>query len=330
MKKLLFSIATILVLTGLVIYSDKPVGAQANPAEAGQALEIAPPVLTLRADPGETIKAQISLRDVSSSSLIVRGEVNDFVAEGEEGAPKLLLEEGETSPFSMKDWVEPLDQMNLKPKEIQNLTVTINVPADAAPGGYFGVIRFTATPPEIEQTGVSLSASLGTLVLLRVNGDAKEEMTIEDYYTAKEGKRGWLFDAKPVDFVVRMKNTGNVHEQPQGLITVKDIFGNPISTVNVNMPIRNVLPDSTRRFTQSINESNSGNRLLFGLYSADLEVKYGNDGKVLKKTIRFWVIPLGLIIAVIVGIILIFLVIRYLIRRNNQRIAEQARRRSRR
>ena len=59
----------------------------------GQALEIAPPVVNISANPGQTVKTQISLRDVSSGPLIVTGQINDFVAGDENGTPKILLDD---------------------------------------------------------------------------------------------------------------------------------------------------------------------------------------------------------------------------------------------
>src|SRR5579872_6683381 len=56
----------------------------------GQALEIAPPVVELTANPGQSINTQIYLRDISSGPLIVSGEADDFAAAGENGTPKIL------------------------------------------------------------------------------------------------------------------------------------------------------------------------------------------------------------------------------------------------
>src|SRR3546814_554063 len=81
------------------------VGLLATPAFAaenapGQALEIAPPVINIKANPGETVKTTISLRDVSTSPLVVRNQINDFVAAGEDGTPKILLDDtAESSPY---------------------------------------------------------------------------------------------------------------------------------------------------------------------------------------------------------------------------------------
>lgn len=58
---------------------------------SGQALEIAPPVVALTADPGQKLDTQINLRDISSSPLVVTGTLNDFSAQGEDGNPKSTL-----------------------------------------------------------------------------------------------------------------------------------------------------------------------------------------------------------------------------------------------
>ena len=77
-----FSLVTTFLITLLlsVVIQNTPIHAvqsntnknQSANQNAGQALEIAPPVLNLKADPGETIQAKISLRDVSTSSLLVK------------------------------------------------------------------------------------------------------------------------------------------------------------------------------------------------------------------------------------------------------------------
>lgn len=299
---------------------------QAAPsATAGQALEIAPPVINLSADPGQTITTQIKLRDVSTSKLLVKGQVNDFIAAGEDGTPKLLIEEGEESPYSIKSWVTPLPEMILEPRQVKDLPVVIKVPANAAPGGYYGVVRFTATAPELEDTGVSLSASLGSLLLLRVNGAAKEGLEIAEFSMNSGGKAATLFEATPLTFVERLKNTGNIHEQPAGQITVTDMFGNKVSTVNVNLPPRNILPASIRKFEQRLDNTVLGDKMLFGRYTAKLLVTYGSNKQTVTSSIVFWVIPWRLIATVIVGLIVAFFLLRFAIKRYNQSIIDRSR-----
>lgn len=305
------------------------VSAQSTDQGGGQALEIAPPVLNLSGNPGETINSEISLRDVSTSSLIVTGEVNDFTASGEDGSPKILLEEGETSPYSMKDWFRPLAQLTLKSREIRKLPVTIDIPADAAPGGYYSVVRFTATPPELSETGVSLSASLGALVLMRVNGQAKEGLNIETFEVTKDGKTSNFFEMAPVTFVTRLKNTGTIHEQPSGNVTVTDMFGKTIGAVSVNQPIRNILPGSTRKFESPLDKSVIGNKKLFGRYTATLKMTYGSSKQTITAQKTFWVIPYRVIGISIAAMLIAFFALRFMIRRYNQHIIKQAQKSSR-
>jgi hypothetical protein len=300
------------------------VGAQSATNTGGQALEIGPPVLNLSGDPGQTIKATISLRDISSTSLIVKGQFNDFVAGGEDGTPKILLDDAEASPYSFKSWVSPLPNLTLKTKELKNLPITITIPTNASPGGYYGVVRFTATPPELEDTGVSLSASLGALILLKVNGEANESLAVEEFSASHDGRTGSLFEAAPILFTERIKNTGNIHEQPTGLVTVKDMFGNLVATLGVNQPPSNILPGSIRKFESSLDSTNIGNKILFGLYTAELSINYGADKQVVTSKLSFWVIPYTLIIVGIVVLVGGFIALRYFVKRYNRHIIKKS------
>lgn len=327
-RALLSAFALVMGLSALT-----PLVANAANQDVGQALEIAPPVLNMRANPGEVVKSTISLRDVSTSPLVVRNQINDFVAAGEDGTPKLLLEENgdtERSPYSLKDWVQPLPEFTLKPREVNQLPLTIRVPADAAPGGYYAVVRFTASPPGIDSSGVSLSASLGTLILLRVNGDAKEDSKIEEFSATKSGSSNWLFESPPITFLTRIRNNGSLHEQPTGQIAIKDMFGNAVANVNVNLTRNNILPGSIRKFEPKLDSSVIGNKMLFGRYTADLKMSYGSQGQTMTASTSFWVIPYRLIGFAILLIVIAFIVIRIALKRYTERVVERSRGRRRR
>jgi hypothetical protein len=333
MKKLSFIVGLFLSISACLIalHTTKTFAQQAaaNSGNVGQALEISPPVVTLTADPGQTIKASINLRPAINSKLIVSSQINDFVAAGEDGTPKILTDSDEPYPYSLKTWVNQIPEMTLNPKEIKTLDVTIKVPADAAPGGYYGVVRFTARPPELEGTGVALSASLGSLLFVRVKGQAKESLDIASFSVNKNGKTGSLFESTPIQFSERLKNTGNVFLQPAGQIVVTDMFGKKIGAVNINLPPRNVLPASTRRFDQPFDSSTLGNKRLFGRYKAVLKVTYGDNKQVTTSVITFWVLPYRLIAVVIVLLVVIFFVLRHSLQRYKRRILRQAGPRSR-
>ncbi len=127
MKKSTTLVVTGITLSALVVGLVASTRANAvtasSTSSSGQALEIGPPVINLSADPGTTVKTTISLRDVSPTNLLVTGQINDFIAEGEDGTPKILLN-GESSPYSFKSWVSPLASLTLTPKQLKTLTVT--------------------------------------------------------------------------------------------------------------------------------------------------------------------------------------------------------------
>ena len=319
------------LLVGTVVSSIPTNFVHAVNQDAGQALEIAPPVLNLTADPGQLITTKIILRDVSTSKLVVRNQINDFVASGEDGTPRLLLDDAaEDSPYSLKSWIQPLPEFTLNPKQINELPVKIKVPANAAPGGYYAVVRFTATAPGLDGTGVSLSASLGTLVLLRINGDAKESMKVEELSTTKNGKRTGLFESQPITFQARIKNEGSTHEQPTGAIVVSDMFGNKIAGVNVNLTRNNVLPNSIRKFEQTLDKATIGDRFLFGRYTADMKLTYGTKGQTVTESTSFWVIPYRLVGFAIILVVIAFIIIRIALKRYTERVVERSRSRRRR
>lgn len=296
----------------------------------GQALEIAPPLITLTANPGQTIKTTIQLRDITSGNLAVTNEIDDFVAAGEDGTPKILTGNDSNNPFQLKQWISPLPAFILKPNQIENLPVSIVIPKNASPGGHYGVIRFTGVPPQLKGQGVSLSASIGALVLLTVNGHLVHNLTVNEFATATlKNKVSKVFQSAPLNFIVKLKNSGNIQEEPEGQILVTDMFGKPVASSTINAPPRNVLPDSIRAFTGVLNRTNLGPKRLFGFYHAKLQTRYGAGyGQIVTAETSFWVIPYKLIAIIIVLLIILFFVIRYLLHRYKRKILGQTTRKT--
>lgn len=274
---------------------------------AGQGLEIAPPLVDLKADPGQTIKTQIRVRNVTKDPLVIKAQFEDFVANGEDGQPKILLKEGEKSPYSIKDWLVSTSGVTLASGQRESIEVIVNVPKDASPGGHYGVVRFTGAPPEIADTGVSLSASVGTLVLVNVSGNVSQSAKVIELFTSKNGKRGSLFEYGPLSVTTRVQNTGNTHFQPKGTLQVTNMFGKNVLVEQFNQDNRNVLPGSIRKFEQNINK-----KWLFGRYTVKADVVYGTDSQITSASKTFWVIPYKLIIIFILAIaLLVFIIKRY-------------------
>jgi hypothetical protein len=296
MRRICSALLAVLLVLTLV---PQPLTAQQQ--QVGQALEISPPLLETQVDPGQKTELVIKIRNVANSRVIVKSSFDDFTAQGEGGEPKLLLDAGEASPYSLKKFLAPIEDISLVPQESKTVKVAISIPADIGPGGYFGVVRFTAVPPEAEGNAVALSASIGSLVFARVTGPAKEELKLDSFTSHKAGRQGSLFEYGPVGFTERFTNSGNVFMRPEGTITVKDTFGKDVAKLKVNERKNLILPGTSRKFEQSF-----GKKLMFGRYKATLDYSYGSGKKGQSSTITFWIIPYKLIALVLLALLIFF------------------------
>lgn len=299
MKRMLSVLASVFVL--LITFVSPHVAR----AQSGQGLEISPPLIELKTDPGKTVTSTIRVRNVTQDTLVIKSQINDFVANGEDGKPKLLLDTDEESPYSIKSWIVSVPTITLKKGEQKPIKVTLRVPDNASPGGHFGVIRFTGTPPELEDTGVSLSASVGTLMLVNVSGNTTENAEVTELSTAQNGKKRSLFEYGPITIIERINNTGNVFFKPSGSVRVSNMFGREVKTYPLNENGGNVLPGSTRRFEQELS-----NKLLFGRYSVQADIVYGENNSILTESTSFWVIPYKLILITLGGLLVAIVAIK--------------------
>jgi hypothetical protein len=279
------------------------VAAAATAQPAGQGLEISPALITTKTDPGKTMTFSIKVRNVTKDSVVTSGEIDDFAPVGEQGQSKIILDKNaEPSAYSFKTWADDIPSVTLAPGEVEPITVTLHVPANAGAGGHYGVVRFTATAPELQGTGVALNASVGTLVLVNVSGKVVNKAQVVEFYTAnKDGKKSSFFSSSPVTFVERIKNQGSVIIQPLGTVRVTRALGGQVAVLTVNSNGGNILPQSIRRFEQTLNKSH-----MFGYYKAEANITYG--GQNLNQSIGFWVIPLKQV-AIALGVIIIAVVL---------------------
>ncbi len=302
-----------------------------NPTLPGQALEIDPPLIELSGNRGQTLKTQIQIRNISSGPVVVTNQINDFTAKGETGVPDIILHASPNNPYSLLGYISPLPDFTLKSQQLKKLNVNINIPSDASPGGHYGVIRFTGTPASLNgKSGVSLSASLGALILLTVNGHIVENLKTYSFSVGSTAKSSsGFFQSDPFVFSEVLQNTGNVHVAPTGTITMKDFFGHTVLKMNVNQGLGNVLPGTKRQFTEEVSNVAFGGKRFFGRYTATFNVTYGSSKKTLSGSLSFWVIPIDLILIWIAVLIGGFFLIRHLIRRYNQHIVDRAQKSSR-
>lgn len=308
------------------------------------ALTVAPR-LELSADPGTVVQSVIKVfnEDKESKTFYLRAE--NFNAKDETGNPSFnFRKEG------LSTWINTPLSITLGPGESLNFPVEINIPSDAEPGGHFAAIFFLTEPPDLslDPSAFGVSAKLGTLILLRVNGDFVSDANILEFATVDKQK---FYTQLPVQFYYRFQNTGADHLKPTGEILISNIFGQTTKIVPANTVDGSVLPKSVRKFFTTWTERTGKNQspvvdppkleplpywdavnyqarnFIMGRYKAELGLAFGSEGlKSDQAEFVFYIIPWQLLTVVIPSIILLLIIFRILLKRYNRYIIRRAQR----
>jgi hypothetical protein len=308
-RQIILLLAIIIVLTGLSIPCFKFSRAQ----EDVKGVTISPPITDLSLKPGEDIKQTIRVTNPTKGLLEIYPQVMNFRAAGEGGEPDFYSADSEEEKFSLAHWIK-FDQTKiaLMPQQVVEFQYQIVVPTDAEPGGHYGVVFFATQPPELKKdvSQVAIASMTGSLVLVRIAGDIREEGTLSEFSSDK------IFYWKPpVNLIWRMRNSGNVHFKPWGEIAIKNTMLGRAETISINGKKGNVLPQSSRKFEEKYETS----KILVGRYSANLRVFYGQNEKMLENTVYFWIIPWWAIVIAGILFFAIIIIIWLLIRRRKKK-----------
>jgi len=306
---------------GFAIINTLPVSAQV--ANAAQGMQLSPPSVELNAARGNTYTIKINVLNPTASDLMYSSSVEDFGAPADEsGTPTPILDSKLPATASVRTWISAVPVFTLRGGKSIDITAQITIPNNAEPGGHYGILRFSGVAPQVEGTGVGLTASAGVLILIRVDGAITEKADLASFYTSptQNGKQSSFFENAPVWFIVRVKNEGNIHVKPVGNIEIRDMFGGLVKNLPVNNDKSNVLPSSIRRF----DEAQYNNPWMVGLYTANLTLGYGTNGQAITNTISFWVIPYKIILAALLIFATVIYILSRLIRVYNRHIIEKA------
>jgi len=303
------------------------VSAQQTTTSGGNALKISPVRSDLTIKPGVSQTIDVYVQNLTQTKADLHPIVNDFTVNkgNESGQPDIILNENQSAPtHSLKQYVKAPANFSLQPNEQKDIKVTIAIPATAKAGGYYGAVRFAPVSSNTDKN-VTLSASVGSLILVKVPGDIKEQVSVASFDARKgDNASSFFISNKGVNGVVRFDNSGDVQEQPFGKILLKNQSGKVLGSYEINNadPRGNVLPDSIRRFDVSLDKLGS-----FGKFTIEGNFGYGSNGQLLTATKTFYVVPVYIIVlAVAVILLLLFLifVVPRLVKAYNRRIVSKA------
>jgi hypothetical protein len=326
-----FFLATIIVFAGLLSVQNV------------FALTISPPMYELGGARGQDLRTGLKIFNETEKPGTFYFEVQNFSAQGEEGEPDFSQMDNEQG---LATWIETPESIYVEPGELKKVDFTIRVPNDADPGGHYAVIFLSSSPPAKQGVGsVGMASKIGALVLLRIEGDVKEQGELIEF--SIENSR-FAYEHLPIGFSVRIRNNGTVHIKPAGTIKITNFFGKKTAEILVNiakdpngklMPVGNILPQGARKFESIWTGSGSEkspkgflekvkhekDNFAMGRYTADLDLEYGLiERKSIKSQLVFWVFPWHLILAISSAVIFLMSLIIFCIKRYNKWIIKKA------
>lgn len=287
--------------------------AQQTPAAqpSGSGLSIAPTISEYTIKPGGSQNVTITLKNITVDDVVATGFINDFTADNSTGNPKIITDTTISNPNSLRNFITNIDNVPLKKGQQKTIILDIQVPKNATPGAYFGIVRYKAVPVGVNAPGpgqVALTASVGSIVLVTVPGNIREQVQVAGLHVYRGGRDSSIFFGPPDKIGIEIRNYGNGFVKPFGTVEVHNTFKKNITTYQFNNPKQpgNILPNSTRVFTDNIKGMNK-----IGRYTVIASVSYGSGSQVLTLKKTFWYIPPWLAVSIIlILLVLIFLAYR--------------------
>lgn len=265
---------------------------------------VGPGKIELTLNPGESKTVEVML-----SNRMGEDKVFDIVVEDMKGSEDpeqtVVLLGDDRGPYSLRDYFQvPEWKFTLPHGKKAVVPVTVSIPADAEPGGYYGSVLFTTASKKNEDMSTARGATaivsrIGVLFFVKVPGAEKYDGSLETFSTD-----GSFFLKGPISFQMLFRNKGNLHLNPTGEIVIKNMIGTEVDTLIVEPWF--ALPQSLR-----LREVVWDRALLAGKYTATAKIKRGYNEEVDTMTLTFWVVPWKPVALGILGLFVLLFIIRF-------------------
>lgn len=286
-KRIVWLLLTLIFLGGAVLVESQ---------EVKKDFVVSPAKVEVSLEPGESQEILIFVKNRLGEDKTFFVEKEDF-AGSKDGQAAVLLGD-ERGIYSGKDYIEPqVEEIFIKEGEQESIPVKVSIPSDAETGGvYASVLIGTGN---IEGT-VNVLSRIGTLFFVTVSGEVEREGSLEEF-VLKGNKK--VVSRDSLIFHILYENNGNVHNNPYGIIEIKNMFGRKVDEIILDPWF--VLPDSLR--LREVVWEKEG---LFGRYTANLKLNLGYENIVEEKSLSFWVISWWKLILSLVGLVIVVVVIK--------------------
>jgi hypothetical protein len=248
---------------------------------------VGPGRVELNLDPGQTTVTEITVTNRISENRTFRLEVADVAGSADGSSALNLIEDGTPGPYSIRDFISfPEETFNLALGERARIPVTITVPPNITPGGLYGTVLVSTvqeptTPQEANLPRNPIIARVGSHIFVNITGEKVVSGEVLAITTLPS--KLW-YESGPINLAISYENTGSVHLNPYGELSVRNIFGQEVGYVELEPWF--VLPVSLRT-----REVEWDREFLFGRYTVVAQINRGYDDVVDEVQVSFWVLP---------------------------------------
>jgi hypothetical protein len=286
-------------------------------------VSIEPTVIQIDSTPPSKFQAPFRIKNLSNSSIKLGLKIIPIEAR-DDGKINLLLNEEDNLASVIRERLIILDgqtqikELELRGGETKDLILFMDVIKRDPAGDFYFSLVFTSDGVVIDETSTSsIPAGIAMNVLVSIGPKVSATAIIEDFSTNK------IAGAGPVFFNLKLKNTGRHLIQPEGNVTIKNMFGKKVADIKI-LP-QYVLAESLRYLIDSTQASPSaqtsdilsrkkqdnpvviwGEKFLLGFYTAEAKLYLEDNGAEVIKRITFFAIPVQILV-IVSGIVFVIL-----------------------
>jgi hypothetical protein len=189
-------------------------------------IELKPVRFEKTVSPGDTFEVPLKILN-KGITFTASFEAATFTYSDDSGTPKIVTPENRQPSKDIQDWISLPGSVEVEENQEVEVSYTVTVPEDAAPGGHYGTVFVLQELGKNDEGAVGMVAKVGSLIILKVEGDIVEQVELTDFGISDEKD-----NPNDVAFGINIKNTGNVHVTPYGRIEVKDGEGNIVKGID--------------------------------------------------------------------------------------------------
>lgn len=279
----------------LAIFTKTTLAQESDITSKKTALGVSPAIMEIILDEATPSSKTIQIFNLTNFALPIKTMVESFTPN-----EKLELSKKDLKVFDSSSWIgigEENRDFILQPKENRAINVTITQPKGASPGGHYASIIFQPLIPQemVNEESVFVFARVATLVFMQVKGDIDEDLTI------KEMKVSSFYQYPPEKVKVVLKNSGNTHLRPRGVVEIYDEINNK-TVAKISITPSLILPNTEKAYSIDMNKIKN---LKPGRYSIKPKIVFGTKNTVVTLDKKYFILFPYIFVVSILGIICI-------------------------